>query len=77
MNTDTGQIVLPEELRKMFGPNVTVEQMYAKRFKPMAIDPTPEQQARGYVGRNDPCPCGSGLKFKRCCCTSKGRPSNG
>jgi SEC-C motif len=19
------------------------------------------------VGRNDPCPCGSGLKFKRCC----------
>jgi uncharacterized protein YecA (UPF0149 family) len=20
-----------------------------------------------YVGRNDPCPCGSGQKFKRCC----------
>jgi len=20
-----------------------------------------------YVGRNDPCPCGSGKKFKRCC----------
>ena len=19
------------------------------------------------IGRNDPCPCGSGLKFKRCC----------
>ncbi|MBN2035593.1 MAG: SEC-C domain-containing protein [Chitinispirillaceae bacterium] len=19
------------------------------------------------VGRNDPCPCGSGKKFKRCC----------
>jgi uncharacterized protein YecA (UPF0149 family) len=19
------------------------------------------------VGRNDPCPCGSGLKYKRCC----------
>lgn len=19
------------------------------------------------VGRNDPCPCGSGVKFKRCC----------
>ena len=19
------------------------------------------------VGRNDPCPCGSGLKFKQCC----------
>ena len=23
------------------------------------------------VGRNDPCPCGSGLKVKRCC---GGRP---
>jgi hypothetical protein len=21
----------------------------------------------GEVGRNEPCPCGSGLKFKRCC----------
>jgi len=19
------------------------------------------------IGRNDPCPCGSGLKFKKCC----------
>lgn len=24
------------------------------------------------VGRNDPCPCGSGLKFKKCCF---GKPS--
>lgn len=23
------------------------------------------------VGRNDPCPCGSGVKFKRCCLNSK------
>src|SRR6266478_8485741 len=21
----------------------------------------------GKIGRNDPCPCGSGLKFKKCC----------
>ena len=20
-----------------------------------------------YIGRNDPCPCGSGLKYKKCC----------
>jgi uncharacterized protein YecA (UPF0149 family) len=26
--------------------------------------PGPEPQR---VGRNDPCPCGSGKKFKRCC----------
>ncbi|MDE2073619.1 MAG: SEC-C domain-containing protein, partial [Alphaproteobacteria bacterium] len=24
-------------------------------------------EQRGNVGRNDPCVCGSGLKFKRCC----------
>ena len=26
-----------------------------------------EAPSRPRVGRNDPCPCGSGLKFKRCC----------
>jgi uncharacterized protein len=24
-------------------------------------------QARPKVGRNDPCPCGSGRKYKQCC----------
>ena len=24
------------------------------------------------AGRNDPCPCGSGLKYKKCCLTSQG-----
>lgn len=28
---------------------------------------TPPQTRRTKVGRNDPCPCGSGKKFKRCC----------
>jgi uncharacterized protein len=27
----------------------------------------PMRAGRGKVGRNDPCPCGSGLKFKKCC----------
>lgn len=32
------------------------------------LQPAPPPQARGAtVGRNDPCPCGSGLKYKRCC----------
>lgn len=26
-----------------------------------------ERQGSGEVGRNDPCPCGSGLKYKKCC----------
>lgn len=31
--------------------------------------PTPYVQARERIGRNDPCPCGSGRKFKKCCLT--------
>jgi len=25
----------------------------------------------GKIGRNDPCPCGSGLKYKKCCGAKK------
>jgi hypothetical protein len=25
------------------------------------------------VGRNDPCPCGSGMKYKKCCLDKKPR----
>ena len=34
---------------------------------PMALEPTQKQLARMRVGRNDQCPCGSGVKFKKCC----------
>jgi preprotein translocase subunit SecA len=30
-------------------------------------DETPMPQPAGKPGRNDPCPCGSGKKFKKCC----------
>jgi SEC-C motif-containing protein len=29
--------------------------------------PDPYQRERPRVGRNDPCPCGSGEKYKKCC----------
>lgn len=35
------------------------------QIKASAPPPAPTQSAR--VGRNDPCPCGSGKKFKKCC----------
>jgi uncharacterized protein len=38
----------------------------SKRVPPPAPPPEDTAQARR-VGRNDPCPCGSGLKYKRCC----------
>lgn len=33
----------------------------------------PKQQVRKYakIGRNDPCPCGSGKKYKNCCKNSR------
>jgi preprotein translocase subunit SecA len=39
------------------------------------VDPMVEEApppARQRTGRNDPCPCGSGKKFKKCC-LNKGR----
>ena len=35
--------------------------------------PEPYERAGPKVGRNDPCPCGSGKKYKRCC----GAPESG
>lgn len=29
--------------------------------------PTPVKREQPKVGRNDPCPCGSGKKYKKCC----------
>ena len=44
-----------------------------RNFIPMKIAPTPIQIRRvpPKVGRNEPCPCGSGKKFKNCCWTGK------
>jgi hypothetical protein len=47
----------------------SVEGLKSGYLKPMVIPPTEKQMARKppKVGRNEPCPCGSGKKFKRCC----------
>lgn len=42
-----------------------VEMLHAWR---LANDPSqPQSSPQGKVGRNDPCPCGSGRKYKKCC----------
>ena len=35
--------------------------------KPVRSGPAPKKAAGPKVGRNDPCPCGSGKKYKHCC----------
>jgi uncharacterized protein YecA (UPF0149 family) len=34
---------------------------------PAGPEGTTERNPHRHVGRNDPCPCGSGKKFKKCC----------
>jgi SEC-C motif-containing protein len=31
------------------------------------VTPKTEKRSQPKVGRNDPCPCGSGKKYKKCC----------
>ncbi len=35
--------------------------------KTLRNGPAPVRVAKASVGRNDPCPCGSGKKYKQCC----------
>ena len=35
------------------------------------VNPSPRVTARVKIGRNDPCPCGSGKKYKKCCGLNK------
>ncbi len=44
----------------------TVEEAYHYWFD-NRINRVPQKRGEGKVGRNDPCPCGSGKKYKACC----------
>ncbi|TYC78761.1 UPF0149 family protein [Novosphingobium sp. BW1] len=44
---------------------IWVETLHAWRLENDPSRPPPPRQ--GKVGRNDPCPCGSGKKYKKCC----------
>lgn len=71
MDPNSGRIYTPERIKKMqkafekFGMTNPV----LERLIPMKEPPTQRQMARRppKVGRNEPCPCGSGKKFKKCC----------
>jgi len=34
------------------------------------LNPAPRPKASIKIGRNEPCPCGSGRKYKKCCDSS-------
>jgi len=60
----------------------TVEELEEERKKQQEINlilshgedqgkPSTVKRAKDKVGRNDPCPCGSGKKYKKCCGAKK------
>jgi preprotein translocase subunit SecA len=51
-----------DETMVYHGPRTAVEESAERR----QISPAPVKRAAPKVGRNDPCPCGSGKKFKKC-----------
>lgn len=57
----------PAEGNDIIGPGVTDDGGVATMTssEPVAIEPIRNRDER--VGRNEPCPCGSGKKFKNCC----------
>ncbi|MGB9716565.1 MAG: SEC-C metal-binding domain-containing protein [Thermodesulfovibrionales bacterium] len=41
---------------------------YEKEYRELSEPPKPKQVKKAKkIGRNDPCPCGSGKKYKKCC----------
>lgn len=57
-----------QEQSLMFFYNVKVSQEITVRDETKAGRPTQGSSSSGRkVGRNEPCPCGSGLKYKKCC----------
>jgi len=58
---------MPEQVLEtrgeMFLPSQATEQMSS----PTISAPKPIVSGQPRPGRNDPCPCGSGKKYKKCC----------
>ena len=60
IHSETASILLKVQIEKREGGSTSAKQQIAAASKTVR---NTEQK----VGRNDPCPCGSGLKYKNCC----------
>ncbi len=45
----------------------SLQQMRSELFPTLDQDSRTKKKKSGKIGRNDPCPCGSGKKYKKCC----------
>ena len=73
------QLFLPARWAQKHIPEPCVEHVlfwfrpYAEAYGLAPSRTAPRKASK--VGRNDPCPCGSGLKHKRCCARGSGEPA--
>jgi preprotein translocase subunit SecA len=49
----------------------TEQQTVVTKSTPSSVIVGQKPQKIGKIGRNDPCPCGSGKKYKKCCGKNK------
>jgi uncharacterized protein len=57
-----------EKLQQSIAPNVrAIHAYWLARRAELESAARPVRRSESRVGRNDPCPCGSGKKYKKCC----------
>jgi hypothetical protein len=56
-----------ERLTRVLASGMRAMQPAKQTLRPALPHPITQRQLPFKVGRNDPCPCGSGAKFKQCC----------
>lgn len=63
--------IILERVKEILKDPAYVERLkrHYRMFRETVNGPSPRQPVRreNKIGRNDPCPCGSGLKYKHCC----------
>ena len=65
------QLMTPEEMeeykaRQQAELDAQLEAAKQAQMREQEADNTPVRRGQSKVGRNDPCPCGSGKKYKQC-----------
>ncbi|MGB5441507.1 MAG: SEC-C metal-binding domain-containing protein, partial [Gammaproteobacteria bacterium] len=57
-----------EKIQQAIEPNAReIHAYWLARRSEEAPPAKPQRRLEPRVGRNDPCPCGSGKKYKKCC----------
>jgi hypothetical protein len=67
---DLGGELTPEQREKVeriLAPEMVKRKEWSDLFERAGRSPGTKPQPTRKVGRNDPCPCGSGKKYKKCC----------